>query len=305
MNVLVLKGGPDAEREVSLNSGSRVADALRRAGVTVTEVAIDRATGAQLRDLAGDVIFPVLHGPWGEGGPLQELLMQDGRPFVGCLADAARLCMDKPASKRICEAAGIPTPPSQVIGPTDTLRLKPPLVLKPCDEGSSVHLRVCRNEREVHQGRQELQSHRPTMMAESFIQGRELTLGMLNDRQLPLIEVRAKSGLYDYEAKYTRDDTEYLLDPDLPPGVAESIRAYSQKAWQVLGIRDVARMDFMVDDRGAWFLEANTMPGFTDHSLVPKAALHAGITMESLVKGLAEAAFSRRSMGRDHRHACA
>jgi len=293
MNVLVLKGGPDAEREVSLRSGGMVAVALRRAGAVVHEQTIDRPRLEELRAMPGEVVFPVLHGPWGEGGVLQEILERDGRPYVGCAPAAARLAMDKPASKRAVAEVGVPTPDSQVLRAADRLTLSPPLVLKPCDDGSSVDLRVCGTAADAERARAELHPRRPVLLAESFIAGRELTIGLLEDRELPLIEVRPKCGLYDYEAKYNRDDTEYRLDPELPAGVADSIRRWARAAWTRLGLRDVARMDFMLDARGAWFLEANTMPGFTDHSLVPKAAAHAGLPMEQLVIALAERALAR------------
>jgi D-alanine-D-alanine ligase len=294
MKVLVLKGGPDAEREVSLRSGGMVAAALRRAGAEVHEQAIDRPGLSDIRAMPGEVVFPVLHGPWGEGGVLQELLEQDGRPYIGCAPAAARLAMDKPASKRAVAEVGVPTPDSQVLRAGDRLTLSPPLVLKPCDDGSSVDLRVCGTVEDAERARAELHPRRPVLLAESFIAGREVTIGLLEDRELPLIEVRPKCGLYDYEAKYNRDDTEYRLDPELPAGVADAIRRWSRAAWKRLGLRDVARMDFMLDARGAWFLEANTMPGFTDHSLVPKAAAHAGLPMERLVIKLVEGALTRR-----------
>ena len=156
MKVLLLKGGPDAEREVSLMSGGQVAEALRRAGLQVNEVTIDRPTLVELRSLPGDVVFPVLHGPWGEGGGMQELLAQDGRPFVGCEAGPARLAMDKPASKRAVAEVGVPTPPSQVIRAGEPLTLPTPLVLKPCDEGSSVDLRVCQTPEQAQRALSEL-----------------------------------------------------------------------------------------------------------------------------------------------------
>lgn len=293
MKVLVLKGGPDAEREVSLKSGGMVAAALRRAGLAVNEVTIDRPSQTEIAAMAGEVIFPVLHGPWGEGGPMQDMLERDGRPYIGCRPAAARLAMDKPASKRAVAEVGVPTPAAQVIGPDDALTLPAPLVLKPCDEGSSVDLRICLDAAQVERARAELHPHRPTLLAESFIRGREVTIGLLADRDLPIIEVRPKGGTYDYDAKYLRDDTQYLLDPPLPAGVAEAVRRHARAAWNRLGLRDVARLDFMVDERGPWFLEANTMPGFTDHSLVPKAAAHAGMTMETLVRSLVEAAAAR------------
>jgi D-alanine-D-alanine ligase len=301
MNVLVLKGGPDAEREVSLRSGGMVAAALRRAGAQVEEVTIDKPGLDEIRAMPGDVVFPVLHGPWGEGGVLQEILERDGRPYVGCTPRAARLAMDKPASKRAVAEDGVPTPDCQVIRAGDALTLAAPLVLKPCDDGSSVDLRVCATAEDAARARSDLHTRRPVLLAESFIQGRELTIGLLEDRELPLIEVRPKCGLYDYEAKYNRDDTEYRLDPELPPGVADAIRHWARAAWKRLGLRDVARMDFMLDARGPWFLEANTMPGFTDHSLVPKAAAHAGLSMERLVLGLAERALARGGTAAAHR----
>lgn len=296
MHVLVLMGGPDAEREVSLKSGGQVVAALRRGGARVEERVIDRPGLDELRGMPGEVVFPVLHGPWGEGGPLQELLVADGRPFVGCLPAAARLAMDKPASKKAVAEVGVPTPASQVVTEGDPVTLEPPLVLKPCDDGSSVDLRVCLTRADVDRERPGLHARRPRLMAESFIRGREMTVGMLEDRTLPIIEIRPKSGLYDYEAKYLRDDTEYLIDPDLPPGTAEAMRDFARKAWRRLGLRDVARVDFLLDERGPWFLEANTMPGMTDHSLVPKAAAHVGLPMERLTTLLAERAMARATV---------
>lgn len=293
MQVLVLKGGPDAERDVSLCSGANVASALRRAGLAVHEIAIDRPGLAEIKALPGDVVFPVLHGAWGEGGPLQELLEQDGRPYVGCQPKAARLAMDKVATKALVHELGVPTPRSQELHPGAALTLDGPVVLKPAEDGSSVDLRICRTMAEAERARMELQGRRTRLIAEEFIQGRELTVGLIDGECLPIIEIRPRSGTYDYEAKYHRDDTQYLLAPDLPPGIAEAVRAFSQAAWHALGCRDVARADFMLDERGPWFLEINTMPGFTDHSLVPKAARHAGTRMEDLVSGLVHRALAR------------
>jgi len=292
-SVLVLKGGPDAERDVSIRSGTQVAAALARAGFTVHDVTIDRLDAEALRALPGAVVFPVLHGAWGEGGPLQELLEADGRPFVGCRARAARLAMDKVATKAAVDALGVPTPRSQELVLGTDFALECPVVIKPADDGSSVDLRICRSTAEVARARLELEQRRGRLLAEEYIQGRELTVGLVGGECLPIIEVRPRTGTYDYEAKYNRDDTEYLLDPELPPGVADAVRAFSRAAWHAIGCRDVARADFMLDARGPWFLEINTMPGFTDHSLVPKAAAHAGIPMERLVSDLVARAQSR------------
>jgi D-alanine-D-alanine ligase len=136
--------------------------------------------------------------------------------------------------------------------------------------------------------RLELELRRGRLLAEEFISGRELTVGLIDGECLPIIEIRPCEGTYDYEAKYNRNDTQYVLDPELPGGVVEAVRAFSRAAWHAVGCRDVARVDFMLDHRGPWFLEINTTPGFTDHSLVPKAAAHAGLAMPELCVKLAE-----------------
>lgn len=310
MKVLVLKGGPDAEREVSLKSGSMVAAALRRAGFAVNEVAIDRPGAAELASLEGEVIFPVLHGPWGEGGPLQELLEGDGRPFVGSFAAAARLAMDKLATKALARRIGVPTPSSQELRPGDSCELAPPLVLKPIDDGSTVDVLICRSESQVRHGIESLlgrrERPRSRIMAERYIEGREITVGWLLGRTLPVIEIVPAEGFYDYDAKYLRDDTEYVLDPHLSEswcgrrarrtplaaGVCERASDLARRLCEAIGARHVARVDFMVDSTGPWLLEVNSMPGFTDHSLVPKAAAHAGIDFPALCRSLVEAASS-------------
>jgi D-alanine-D-alanine ligase len=293
MRVLVLKGGPDAEREVSIKSGAQVAAALARANAQVNEITIDRLELAELQALSGDVIFPVLHGPWGEGGPLQEILEQDGRPYVGCGPEAARLAMDKTATKNSVAQIGVPTPAACEVVMGKPITVKLPLVIKPSNDGSSVDLRICRTPEELVSARQQLEGRRPRLLAEEYIQGREFTVGILNGKVLPLIEIKANSGVYDYQAKYLRNDTQYILEPDISTELKDAMNRYSLLCWQGLGLRDVARVDFMADERGPWFLEVNTMPGFTDHSLVPKAAKHAGISMEQLVLELAQGALNR------------
>ncbi len=291
--VLVLMGGPDAEREVSLNSGARVAQALRQSGAfTVVERTIDRLTAIELAALPGDVIVPVLHGPWGEGGPLQELLEADGRPFVGSSSRAARLAMDKAATKTIAARIGVPTPRSRLLRQGDEVDLVPPLVLKPSDDGSSVDLFICRTPEEVRDGLATAFTRRTTMLAEEFIAGREITIGWINGDVLPIIEIVPAEGTYDYQAKYHRNDTRYELDPHLPSNAADSARLATKAICMALGCRHLARADFMVDARGAWLLEVNTMPGMTDHSLIPKAAAHAGTPFPQLCRNLVEMALA-------------
>ncbi|MEE2680956.1 MAG: D-alanine--D-alanine ligase [Planctomycetota bacterium] len=294
IRVAVLKGGPDPEHEVSLASGAQVAESLRgHRGYEVVECLVDRPTTQDLLDLEADVIFPVLHGPWGEGGPLQKRLEATGIPFVGCGSTAAEAGMNKDETKRICRNARIPTPEWEVLEAGVACDLQPPCVVKPVAEGSSVGVRLCRDQSELTAARIELSATHSNLMAERLIEGRELTIGIVGDRVLPMIEIRTASGFYDYDAKYVRNDTEYLLPPRLPQGVQEDCRRQALKLWHEIGARDVGRIDFLFDGETAWLLEINTMPGFTDHSLVPMAARHDGMDMMTLCGSLVEMARQR------------
>jgi D-alanine-D-alanine ligase len=311
--VLVLAGGPDAERQVSITSAGSVARALRANPVfEVQLVTIERLTAAELRAIAADVVVPVLHGGWGEGGPLQDILEADGRPFVFSGARASRLAMDKIATKMAALACGIATPASHVLDLRDGVCPLPfPVIVKPIHEGSTVGLHVVRTEADWRRAIETIRSENRndaqgaaarSYMIEPMVTGagggraRELTVGVLDAKALPIIEITPASGLYDYEAKYHRDDTVYTLDPELPPGVAETITQQAEVLTRRIGARHVARADFMLDGSGtAWLLEINTIPGFTDHSLVPKAARHAGIDMPELCARLVRMALRDRA----------
>ncbi len=311
-SVLVLGGGPDAERDVSLNSARAIADALAAAGHRVERRTIERLTADELARMPGEVIFPALHGGWGEGGPLQDILESDGRPFVGSGSMPARRAMDKIATKMAALALNIPTPAAHIVDWRDAeCPMELPAVIKPVHEGSTIGLYLCRTPEEwtaaraaiaddVAQGDPRTYMIEPMIGAASGGRGRELTVGLLDGRALPVIEIVPAEGLYDYEAKYTRDDTTYVVDPELPPGVAERIKEQTVRIARALGVRHIARTDFMLDSSGtAWFLEINTMPGFTDHSLVPKAARKIGLEMPELCSTLVRLAV------RDHAPAAA
>lgn len=294
--VLVLMGGPDSEREISIRSGSRVAAALRESGsFAVEERIIDGLTNEELSAIPADVIFPVLHGPWGEGGPLQDVLEADGRPYVGSRPRASRISMDKMASKLFVRAAGVRTPPAREVRPGQPIDLPLPFVIKPIEDGSSVGVRHCVTVDDVEKARADLEGNHPRLMAESLITGREMTVGILERETLPIIEIVPAVRFYDYEAKYERNDTQYIVDPELPPGAADEMNHAARIAYERIGCRDVARVDFILNEDGAWFLEINAMPGMTDHSLVPKAAERAGVTFPELCARLAMRAIGRRN----------
>lgn len=296
MNVLVLAGGPDAERDVSLDSARGVADGLRAAGFGVEERAIERLELAELASMPGDVIFPVLHGAYGEGGPLQDLLERDGRPYVGSGPRASRLAMDKVATKAIALQLGIPTPQWSILDTRDdVLSLDPPVVIKPVHDGSSVGLHMCQTTEDwqhaLDAAREDQSRHRVYMVERMVTPSREMTVGVVNGTCLPLIEIRPAEGTYDYDAKYTRDDTEYVVDPQIAPMQSDRMRAAALSLAGAVGVRHLARVDFMLDSSGVpWLLELNTMPGFTSHSLVPKAAAHVGLDMPSLCAHLVDLA---------------
>ncbi len=300
-SVLVLGGGPDRERPVSLRSAAGVADALREAGYEVNAQTIDKPTLDDLKAMRGDVVFPVLHGPWGEGGPLQLMLEQLGRPFVGSGADAAAIAMDKIATAKLASAAPsvrispkMPVDPARADTPGEL-----PVVVKPVRDGSSVGVYICTDDaswrRAIEAVRQDAaKDPSRRYFAEPYVKGRELTVSVLDGRALPVIEIVPASGVYDYDAKYERGDTKYLVDPELPGDLSRTVQNHALLTADAIGVRDLCRVDFIMDERSVpWLLEANTMPGFTPTSLFPMAAKAAGMPMEKLCAKLVELAAAR------------
>lgn len=302
---LVLGGGPDAERDVSLNSSKQVALGCERAGLTTRREIIDAIDLDHLRDLvhaarhAGPdiervVVFPVLHGGWGEGGPLQDLLEAAQREhlcaFVGCGPSAARLAMDKLATKVLAAKLQLPVCVGGSVNPRDNHSpMAFPVVLKPVHEGSSVGVRFARDQAQyaaaIASIREELRDHpyRAYMLEEAVLGGRELTIAVLDGQPLEPVEIIPDAAFYDYHAKYQSDTTRYVVAPNLPSGVRERMQAGAKALFQALGARHLARIDFLLGADGVpRVLEANTMPGFTDHSLFPMAANHAGLPFDAL-----------------------
>ncbi|MGI9013501.1 MAG: D-alanine--D-alanine ligase family protein [Phycisphaerales bacterium] len=306
--VLVMMGGPDAERDVSILSGTAIARALREGDAfDVLELIVDKPDPDDIASLpAVDVVFPALHGHWGEGGVLQQMLEDAGISFVGAGSASASLAMDKMRTKTVVSRADVATPLAIEINASDPCRLAPPLVLKPVDDGSSVDIRICHSQPDIDAARAELHPRRSRLMAETFISGRELTVGVIAASPdgpssevtlLPIIEIvpSPEVTFYDYDAKYLRADTHYRVAPaDLSEAVCYHLNAAAQAAWNAVECRDLARVDFRMDDQGkVWFLEINTMPGFTDHSLLPMAAASIGIDMTDLCERLVRCALMR------------
>lgn len=292
-SVLVLAGGPDAEHPVSLQSAAAVAEALREAGAEVHHEVVGRPTAGELSAMPGEVVFPVLHGAFGEGGPLQDLLDAVGRPYVGCRGMAARAAMDKLGTKLVAASLGIATKRACVLDVRDgACPYEPPVVIKPVQDGSSVGLHMCADGGAWARAHAEVSrdiAAQPgrVYMIEPMVRGRELTVPLLGEADglhaLPVIEIAPASGVYDYAAKYDRDDTRYIVNPGLPRELLEYCAKCSLRLAGALGVRHLARVDYMLDERGEpWLLEVNTMPGFTSHSLLPMAAKAAGRGMGEL-----------------------
>ncbi|NBB84021.1 MAG: D-alanine--D-alanine ligase [Alphaproteobacteria bacterium] len=297
MTVLVLGGGPDRERAVSLKGRAEVAAALRRAGHRTLERSVAPDDLAAL-DESFDVVFPVLHGPWGEGGPLQQIMEQRGLRFVGCGSAAARLGIDKLVTKRIARAAGLETPAFVCLDCDNTQSLQPPVVIKPIDEGSSFGVRICMDQPAVAQALDALRADHESLLVERYVRGRELTVGIVAGEALPPIEIVPRGGFYDYHAKYDSDETTYRFEFEPPAGGIEPMQVAARRLHEAIGARDLSRVDFVVDEDGrCWVLEINTMPGFTTHSLLPMAARQAGLAMTALCDRLV-----RLAAGRPARH---
>lgn len=296
MRVTVLYGGPSAEREVSLVSGKAVIEGLKSAGHEVfgSDVSPTDLSGL---DHAADVIFPVLHGQFGESGELQEILEQRKLAFVGSGSKASRLGMDKIKTKQAWEESGLPTPPWRRLDSANPKALEQvgaPCVVKAISSGSSIDVFVCKTTDEARAACDKVMAHHDAALIEKFIQGPELTVGLLEEKPLAPIRIVPKRGFFDYEAKYKAADTEHRFDTGLPPNVVEHCRELARKANEVVGARDLARIDIMLDEQNRpYLLEINTLPGFTPKSLLPEAAKHAGIEFGSLVDRLVRRARQR------------
>lgn len=285
--VAVLMGGTSAERPVSLKSGAGVLAALQRQGVDAH--AFDPADQA-LDALKGyDRAFIALHGRYGEDGTIQGALDLMGIPFTGPGVMASAVGMDKFRTKLIWQAAGLSVPEYAMLSAESNFdeveeQLGLPLFVKPVREGSSIGVSMVTREGGLRAAYQEAARHDPLVIAEAGVMGGEYTVAIVGDQALPIIKIEPATEFYDYDAKYLRDDTRYLCPCGLSAEKEAEIQAGALKAFQVLGGKGWGRVDFLMDQEGRhYFLEVNTSPGMTDHSLVPMAARVAGMDYDELV----------------------
>jgi D-alanine-D-alanine ligase len=290
--ITVLKGGISSEREVSLRTGAAVETALMALGFEVESVDV-KTTDLQLKPKT-EAVFICLHGTFGEDGDLQAKLESQGIPFTGSSSEACRLAFNKLEAKKKFAAAGVPTPRGSAWF-RDT-EWPVPCVLKPVAEGSSVGVSIVRSERDYMLAKEEALASGRMMMVEDLIGGREVTVGILADSPLPVVEVRTKEGFFDYTNKYTAGKTEHLCPADFPQERTLEIQSAALAAHRALGCEVYSRVDVMVPETGpVQVLEVNTIPGMTEISLLPDAARAAGINFNDLCRKILELSLELRS----------
>jgi len=297
VKIVVLHGGTSEEREVSLASGQAMASALE-ARHEVALIRLDEAALPEGIQPADTVVFPALHGTFGEDGQLQALLEAAGIGYCGSDAAASRLCMDKVAAKMVAREQAVPTPDWLAFDAADKpladdviAQLGAALVVKPVDQGSSVGLHF--SEHRSALGVALSQIHTGKWLAEQRITGRELTVGLLEGEAMGVVEIVSASGVYDYQAKYTPGSTEYRYPAELPPQIEARMKEYAERLFEACGCRDFARIDFLLDGEHLYFLEINTLPGLTATSLLPKSASCVGYDFEALANALVAPAVKR------------
>lgn len=285
--VAVLFGGKSDEREISIKSGSAVLAALKRQGVNA--YAFDPAA-QDLNELKQfDRVFIALHGRYGEDGTIQGALELMGIPYTGSGVMASSLGMDKWRTKLLWKANGIKTPDFELVNELTNFaeieaKLGLPLFIKPANEGSSIGISKVKAASDLLAAYELAAKSDLLVIAEKFIGGGEYTVGILGEKVLPIIKIVPKNEFYDFDAKYLRDDTEYLIPSGLSADKEAAIQFEALKAFRVIGCRGWGRVDFLMDHIGNhYFLEVNTSPGMTDHSLVPMAAKNMGISFDDLV----------------------
>jgi D-alanine-D-alanine ligase len=300
IEIVVLCGALSPERAVSLRSGAACAEALAKTFPNVRLVTLDENTLPAGLDPAKHVIFPVIHGDYGEDGRLQTELESRGFAYAGCDPEASALCIDKVATKRRVREAGVPVTAdvrfaaeSRPGALSVVRRLGREVVMKPADKGSSVGLHMLSGARSL--GRVLGRIREGNWMIEPRLRGRELTVGLLDGKAMGIVEIAPKSGDYDYKSKYTAGATQYLFPAPIPEETAAAIRTEAEKFFAACGCRDYARADVILLPSGKFrFLEINTIPGLTATSLLPKSASCVGIDFPALTRRMIEPALRRR-----------
>lgn len=305
LKIAVLAGGIGDERDISIQSGKYIAEAIKKTGANVITADITPQNMDVLDNTDIDVFFIALHGKFGEDGQLQQILEDKSLTYTGSGPKASELAFDKTPAKNAFENAGVSTPAAiQFDQNTNLNQLEENLlnfaqkyVIKPQKQGSSVGITITEDIKYAIEAAQQTQKQFGDCIIEKFIPGREITVGIIVRQTLPIIEIKTKNPFYDYHAKYLDDQTEYLFDTIKDPDTISKINSVALDCFDALGCRGFARVDFILaDDNTPYCLEVNTIPGFTSHSLLPKAAENAGIPMSSLCEKIIQTAVQTKKL---------
>lgn len=299
LKIAVIKGGTSLEREISLESGGAVANALRDAGHTVTE--IDLKVDSLPEKLGNfDCVFPVLHGTFGEDGQFQKLLEKENICFVGCGSETSHNLMDKDQTAKIAELNGIRMPKGLTIFDKNSKipeNLKLPLIVKPASQGSSFGLSLVKKAEEWEEALEKVFQSDMAAIVQEFIQGTEIAVGVVLGKAMPVVEIIPPGELFDKDAKYDHKlgETQYNCPPSI---VSQEVQKIAQKlaveCFDIFNCRDMTRMDFIIQNEIIYFIEGNTIPGFTASSLLPKSAAVNGTSFPELCDTLVQAANKRK-----------
>ncbi len=298
--VAVLCGGRSGEREVSLRSGKNVFESLKKQKFNVVQLDTDGDLIAKLKKNKVDVVFIALHGKFGEDGTVQGLLEMAQMPYTGSGVLASALAMNKVASKRVFQAVGVPTPKFIEVDSYSDFKKEAerinrvfpyPMVVKPTSEGSSLGVTIVRKDDDLGKILEETVKKFGDAFIEEYIKGKEVTIGILQEEALPILELAPKSEFYDYRAKYSEGGTEFILPARLSPPLYKRAQETALLAHRALGCKGVSRVDIIVGpDHVPYVHDVNTIPGMTDRSDLPAEALHAGISFDDLVLKILESA---------------
>jgi len=302
VRVAVVMGGTSAEREVSIETGRCVMNALGNLGHSAQSLDFDARFVDALREIRPDVVFNALHGTGGEDGTIQGVLEWLGVPYTGSDLTSCAIAMDKHLAKKLLAAEGLPTPAWDVFDLTGgTLPLLPgslnlPLVLKPRSSGSSAGVVIVRSHEAWSKAVLDAAARTPEILAEEFVPGREFSCGVLGEEALPVVEILPSDEFYSYDAKYKAGGSRHLVPAPIDHDLAARLQTLALSVHRLLGLRDYSRADFIVSKEGRpTILEVNALPGMTPTSLLPDEALHAGISYDALVERLLQYALARAS----------
>jgi len=282
----VLMGGRSSERDISFKSGKAVIQGLKRRGYNVTAIDVDPDLAIKLKRKHIGAAFIALHGRWGEDGSVQGLLEIMGIPYTGSGVLGSAMAMDKVVMKMMFESMGIPSPAYTQAEDGGTVHFPLPFIVKPANEGSTIGISIVKKQKEVMAAIKKARMFDKKVMVEKYIEGDEITVGIVNGEALPVVQVKPSSGFYDFEAKYTKGMTEYIVPAKIDKTIAKKAGDIAMEVYKAFELTGCVRIDMLVDDDLPKVIDINTSPGMTETSLVPKAWESLGRTFDELVEAI-------------------